>query len=110
MDNYLEVDSMEKLNEIIDREQLVILYFDTNSWGVGKVILSKLMDLANKDKTKTLLINLDKQLLMRGQYLVFSAPTVLLISKKREILRESKFIDLENVERVLKEFYYVQKS
>lgn len=102
MDNYVKIDSIEHLNEIIDSQDLVILYFDTESWGVGKVIFSKLMELARTYKVKTALIDIDKQLLIRGQHLVFSAPTVLLIKEKIEILRESKFIDLENVERALK--------
>jgi len=39
-----------------------------------------------------------------AKYLVFTAPTVLLFHQGKEILRESRFISLENTERTLKMF------
>ena len=101
MTDNLRIDSMDKLNEMLDNEELLILYFDTKSWGVGKAVLPKLVELADTYKIKIALIDIDKQPLIRGQYEVFSAPTLLIIREKREVLRESKFIDFENVKRLL---------
>jgi len=39
-----------------------------------------------------------------AKYLVFTAPTVLLFHQGKEILRESRFISLDNIERTLKMF------
>ena len=36
-----------------------------------------------------------------GRYAVFTGPTILLFHNGKEILRESRFISLENIERVL---------
>lgn len=63
--------------------------------------MPKLVELADTYKIKIALIDIDKQPLIRGQYEVFSAPTLLIIREKREVLRESKFIDFENVKRLL---------
>lgn len=37
----------------------------------------------------------------RGQHLVFTVPTVLVFSEGKEILRESRFVDFQKVERLL---------
>lgn len=59
------------------------------------------MELADEYKVKILLIDIDKDPLIRGQYQVFSAPTVLIIRENKEMLRESKFIDFKNIKRLL---------
>lgn len=100
MDN-IKIENMEQLNELLKQDELVILYFDTKSWGVGKAVLPQLMELADEYKVKTLLIDIDKDPLIRGQYQVFSAPTVLIIRENKEMLRESKFIDFKNIKRLL---------
>lgn len=101
MENSVAIDSMEQLNKIMDREKLTILFFDTKTWGVGKAVFPKLKDLAKEYEKEILTIDIDEQLLIKGQFLVFSAPTVLIIREKKEILRESKFIDFKNIDRVL---------
>lgn len=100
MDN-IKIENMEQLNELLKQDELVILYFDTKSWGVGKAVLPQLMELADEYKVKILLIDIDKDPLIRGQYQVFSAPTVLIIRENKEMLRESKFIDFKNIKRLL---------
>ena len=101
MENSIAIESLKQLNEIMDREKLSILFFDTKSWGVGKAIFPKLIDLAKEYKKQVLTIDIDEQLLVKGQFLVFSAPTVLIMNENKEILRESKFIDLNNIDRIL---------
>lgn len=101
MESSIAIDSIERLEEIMDTEVLSILFFDTKTWGVGKAIFPKLISLAKKYDKQVLTIDIDEQLLIKGQMLVFSAPTILIIQKNKEILRESKFIDLKNIERVL---------
>ena len=46
-------------------------------------------------------INIESQLEIKGQFLVFSAPTVLIINEKIEELRESGFIDFQKIDRIL---------
>lgn len=101
MSQGVKVESMKHLKELMRDQILSIIYFDTNSWGVGKELLKKLKDLAKQYNVKILLVDIDKDLLIRGQYQVFTAPTVLLMKNKKEILRESKFIDFKNIQRIL---------
>ena len=101
MSDIIEIKSIDELNKLMDNEDLLILYFDTKFWGVGKAVFPKLEDLADKYSVKILLIDIDKLLLVRGQLGVFSPPTILVMKEKKEILRESGFIKFENVERML---------
>lgn len=68
---------------------------------MGKAVFPKLMDLANEYDLDVLKVDLGSQPLIKGQFTVFSAPTVLLFSKGREILRESRFIDFEKIDKTL---------
>lgn len=101
MHEEIVIESRDQLNEILNTDKALILYFDTNSWGVGKALFPKLIGLALDYNVKVLYINIDNQPAIKGQFLVFSAPTVLIIKDKREELRESKFIDFEKINRVL---------
>lgn len=101
MRDIVEVKSVDELNEFMDKEDLLILYFDTKFWGVGKAVFPKLEALADEYSVKVLLIDIDKLLLVRGQLEVFTPPTILIMKDKKEILRESGFISFENVKRML---------
>lgn len=59
------------------------------------------MDLAKEQNINVLIVDVDEQLLIKGQLLVFAYPTVLVMKNGREALRESKFIDFERVKKTL---------
>ena len=40
----------------------------------------------------------------QGQQLIFTVPTIVFYSELKEILRESRFIDFEKIERLLDNF------
>lgn len=101
MSDIIKIKSINELNDFIDKEDLLIIYFDTKFWGVGRAVFPKLEALADRYRVKILLIDIDKLLLARGQLEVFSAPTVLVMKENKEVLRESGFIKFENVERLL---------
>lgn len=96
-----QIESIDQLNAHISKQDIVLVFFDTSSWGVGRAVFPKLMDLANEYNLDVLRVDMDSQPLIKGQFTVFSAPTVLLFSNGREIIRESKFIDFERVDKTL---------
>lgn len=64
-------------------------------------VLPKLMELARKFKIALVKIDTATNKYIPGQYSVFSLPTVLIIYKGRENLRESRFINFNNIEKNL---------
>lgn len=68
------------------------------------------MELAEKFKIDLVKIDTAKNKYIPGQYSVFVMPTVLIIYKGRENLRESKFIDFSNIERNLNYIIEMEKN
>lgn len=64
-------------------------------------LFPKVLDIANIYGINILKIDINKIKLVAGQHLVFTVPTVLIMKEAKEILRESRFIDFQNLERVL---------
>ena len=59
------------------------------------------MVLADEYEIDIVVINTVQNRYIPGQYSVFAAPTVLVMNKGREYLRESRFIDFENIKKNL---------
>ena len=57
------------------------------------------MELAEEYEIDLVKIDMNKNKYIPGQYSVFAAPTVLLINKGEEYLRESRFIDFEKIRK-----------
>lgn len=62
--------------------------------------------LENYDYVEKVEILLQDMQEIAGRYAVFTGPTVLLFYNGKEILRESRFISLENLERTIQLIYY----
>ncbi len=61
----------------------------------------KALEIANQYNLSVIKIDINEVKQVAGQNLVFTVPTILLIKEGKEILRESRFIDFQNLERVL---------
>ncbi|KFN02898.1 thioredoxin [Bacillus clarus] len=97
--------TLEELVAYIKEQQLVLLFIKTENCGVCDVMLRKVnYVLEDYDYVKKVEILLQDMQEISGQYLVFTGPTILLFHEGKEILRESRFISLENIERVLQLF------
>lgn len=64
-------------------------------------VFPKVLDIANIYGINILKIDINNVKLVAGQHLVFTVPTVLVVKEAKEILRESRFINFQNLERVL---------
>lgn len=67
------------------------------------------MELAEKFKIDLVKIDTATNKYIPGQYSVFALPTVLIIYRARENLRESKFIDFKNIEKNLNYIIEMEK-
>ena len=103
--NYAKRDKMntfktiEELATYIEEQQLVLLFIKTENCGVCDVMLRKVnYVLENYNYVEKIEILLQDMQEIAGRYAVFTGPTVLLFYNGKEILRESRFISLENLE------------
>ncbi len=90
--------------QIIENE-LVIVIAKTKTCAVCKPLSNKLTEFM-KDYPEVLLyeVYLEDVEIFQGQHLVFTVPTILVFSNKKELLRESRFIDFDRLSRLLEVF------
>lgn len=93
--------SYDHLKQYMEEKEPFILYFSSRDCNVCHTVLPILMNLVNVHPIKVIKINIDEHVEIAGQLLVFTVPTILMIYEGREILRESRFIDFQKVERTL---------
>ena len=101
MDMTIEIRSKEEYEEIINNSNLVLVYFSLSVWNVCHDIFPKVLEIARKHSINIARIDINKVKIVAGQSLIFTVPTILIMKESKEILRESRFIDFNNIDRVL---------
>lgn len=101
IESVVYIQSKEQLEQFLTDQRLAILYFSSQNCNVCQAVFPKLINLAEAYSVKTAKILTDEQTEIAGQNLVFTVPTILIIYEGKEILRESRFIDFQKVERTL---------
>ncbi|HBS92197.1 MAG TPA: thioredoxin [Erysipelotrichaceae bacterium] len=96
------ITSEEQLNEIMNKNEVSVLYFTTPTCNVCKSIFPRLEELMKEYKNVPLL-KIDAASLVEttAQHLVFTVPTILVYNSGKEVLRESRFIDFSKIDRML---------
>lgn len=96
--NKVIVENSQDLHKLGDK---YFLYFKTNDCGVCGVMEEKLLDLFSQIDLPFAVVQVEELPELRGKYLVFSGPTLLLIQEEKEIYRQSGFMDLERLSEVV---------
>lgn len=96
-----EPKTKEEFQEALQEDGPVLLYFGTESCSVCHSVYPKLLNLAEGHSCRLIKVAADQLRDVAGQYLIFTVPTILLLHEGKEILRESRFVDFNNIERLL---------
>lgn len=95
------IQSKEQYEELISKQNPVMLYFSSENCNVCHAVLPKVLELVEEYPVEVAQIKVDKLPEIAGQSLVFTVPTILIMYEGREVLRESRFIDFAKLERTL---------
>lgn len=95
------VQSEAELNQKLKQEETVILYITTPTCGVCSAIFPNIQRTVSDFPFSFLKLDASKQPKASAQHNVFTVPTVLVFHQGREVLRESRFIDVDRIERLL---------
>lgn len=90
----------QKTLEDLKKEGKYLLYFKTKTCSVCEVMEEKIKERFQDLNLTMGLIQIETMPALRGQYLVFSGPTLLVFDGEKEIHRESRFIELDRLERI----------
>lgn len=83
------------------KQPLAVIHAKTKQCNVCISVGSQLETLGEKYPSVPFAqIYLEDLPVFQGQHLIFTVPTVVIFSKGKEILRESRFIDFKRIERL----------
>jgi thiol-disulfide isomerase/thioredoxin len=99
--------SGERMMELKQNVSSYVMSFTSEKCGVCHATQPRLKQIVCKYSIELIEIDITKDQLTSGQNRVFTVPTVLVFAQGHEVLRESRFIDLDRVEKAL---YYIQEN
>lgn len=97
--------SIIEVNDVIKKD-FVIVIAKSHTCGacqsINTVLNSKVVGIENVESYTVFIDDLDQ---FRGDYLIFSVPTVLVFSDGKELLRESRYINYEKISRLIQLYH-----
>lgn len=99
--NTIIINSEVDLEGFMSQYDPVILYFGLKDWVVCDDVFPLLLDITDNSNVKIAKIDIGEQKRIAGQHLVFTVPTISIFYEGKEVLRESRFIDFNNIKRLL---------
>ncbi len=94
------IKSYEQFEEIV-KQELIILIAKTRDCVVCNPLTNKLKEfMKDYESIPHYQVYLEEIPLFQGQHLVFTVPTILVFSEGKEILRESRFINFNKIQRL----------
>lgn len=81
----------------------LVAYLSLPECKVCKVLKPRVRQVVSEIKLfEFVYINLKEHPIIRGQYLVFAVPTIIILHRGKEIHRFSRFISIDQIEKLLK--------
>lgn len=98
---YDKLNNIDDFNTIKDTKKPFILYFWSEDCGVCNSMGITLEETKENIDIPIYKINIKEDNKISAQNLVFTVPTILVFYDGKEVLRESRYIDFNNVKKVL---------
>ena len=99
------LETYESFKKVLN-EPFVMIVAKSHRCATCQVIVPHLeKNLIHLDQFKTYQIYVDDVEQFRGEHVIFSVPTVLIFNEGKEILRESRFIDISKINRLLEAYF-----
>ena len=106
------IKSYEKLRELIENDDMLLIYFGVEECGVCKSMKPKVENMIkNFPNINAVMVEADKNLNISAKFNVFTVPVILLYIEGKETIREARIISLENLEKKIARYcqiFYVQ--
>ncbi len=100
----MKLTNLEQVNGVINKEFSMIIAKSTTCGACQTIIPNLKSNVKNIDKIPLYEVYVDEFDQFRGEHLIFAVPTVLIFSKGKELLRESRYIDYSKITRLITMF------
>ncbi|MDX9917576.1 MAG: thioredoxin family protein [Gudongella sp.] len=94
------IDSEQQYDIFCTKERYV-LYFSTEECSVCHAVFPRLEKMLDEYPLDIGRVDANSNKKLAGQNLVFNIPTILVFDEGKEVLRESRFIDFDRIQRLL---------
>ncbi|WP_456408786.1 thioredoxin family protein [Caldithrix abyssi] len=95
--------TLNEFHELLSKHSIVVGYFSTESCNVCKVLRPQVQQICEQfDIAHFEYVDIEKAPELRGQFLVFSVPTIIIFVDGREYKRLNRYMSLQDFEDELK--------
>lgn len=100
------IDSKEAIEELINNNEMVLLYFGSNSCNVCNVMKPKLEEILRYyPKIKSYQVDVEKSLEISAAHNIFTIPAILVFIEGKEIIREARHFSMQDIDSRVNRFY-----
>ncbi|USG64906.1 thioredoxin family protein [Brevibacillus ruminantium] len=95
-------ENLEEVQALIRAKGIVLVFIKTSQCGVCDAVLAKTEELLSRyPEVAGCLVSMEKTPVIASEFLVFTAPTLLLFADGREVHRQSRFVEFAKWEKLL---------
>lgn len=97
---------IEEINELIDNNDMLLIYFGSNSCGVCTAMRPKVEIMLEKyPNIKSVKVETENSIELSAKYNVFTIPVIILYVQGKETIREARIISIEKLEQKISRYY-----
>ncbi len=94
------------IRELIENNEMLLIYFGSNSCNVCVAIKPKIDELLKKyPKIKSIQVDVENSVEISAQFNIFTIPAILVFINGKETIREARFISIENLSNKIYRYY-----
>ena len=98
------LDNILDIEKVMNKELVMILAKSHTCTACKSLQFTLEHNVKNLDEIDIYNVYIDDVDEFRGKHLIFSVPTVLIFSKGKELLRESRYLNYSKIERLIEMF------
>ncbi|URZ07871.1 thioredoxin family protein [Clostridium felsineum] len=96
----------EEVEELINSNEMSLIYFESDTCGVCKVIKPGVNEILKEyPNIKSLFINVEGNIKLAASYNVFTLPAVIVFVNGKEAIRQARYINLDEIESNIDRYY-----
>lgn len=100
------IDSNKQIEELINSNEMVLIYFGNNTCGVCTDMKPKVEETLKKyPKVKSAKIDVEKSLQISATYGIFTIPAIIIYVEGKETIREARYISIQDIDRKISRIY-----
>lgn len=101
-----EINRINDANTLIQSNQMMLLYISSEACGICKIIQPKLQEmLLHYPAVSAYKIDIDKMPEASGLFQVFTLPCVLFFAEGKELIREARYIHVDQLQDQIQRYY-----